>query len=445
MPNKQCSTYRSGNPDLRHRTDLPAPSVEEIEQRLFALLTPGVFAPLRRAVEGVTLRDRLLTLPVMVAIVVSLVWRRIPSLTEVLRVLAREGLLWVEAVPVSKQALSKRLATLPAALFARLLDDVLSRLWKRRAGGPGGVPGMAAWEPVVATFRTIWIADGSTLEALKKQVAELREQAGRVLGGKMLMVVEAFTHVPVTVCYTAEAEANDKTFADWLVDQLPVGGLLIFDLGFFSFALFDQLTTAQKFFVTRLRGNTAYRVVTRLSQGPRYRDEIIQVGLYRSNPCHHPVRLISVLWEQTWYRYVTNVLDPTQLSAQQVCVLYRRRWRIEEAFLVTKRLLGLAYLWVGGTNGVEIQLYATWIFYTVLTDLCQQVAQALGQPLERISVEMVFRGCYHFSRAVQRGDERSLVTFLVDHARLLGIVKAIRKRHKHIQTQQQEIWGTTLS
>lgn len=112
---------------------------------------------------------------------------------------------------------------------------------------------------------------------------------------------------------------------------------------------------------------------------------------------------------------------------------------------MTKRLLGLAYLWVGGTHGVEIQRSATWIFSTVLTDLCQQVAQALGQPLDRISVEMVFRGCYHFSRAVQRGDERSLVTFLVDHARLLGIVKAIRKRHKHIQTQQQAIWGTTLS
>lgn len=27
-------------------------------------------------------------------------------------------------------------------------------------------------------------------------------------------------------------------------------------------------------------------------------------------------------------------------------------WRIEDAFLLTKRLLGLSYLWVGGSNGV---------------------------------------------------------------------------------------------
>ena len=89
------------------------------------------------------------------------------------------------------------------------------------------------------------------------------------------------------------------------------------------------------------------------------------------------MRLISVLWGKTWYHYLTNVLDPQQLSAREVCDLYRRRWRIEDAFLLTKRLLGLSYLWVGGTNGVQMQIYATWIFYAVLNDLCADVAIAL--------------------------------------------------------------------
>ncbi len=33
---------------------------------------------------------------------------------------------------------------------------------------------------------------------------------------------------------------------------------------------------------------------------------------------------------------------------------------------------------------------------------CQQVAQALGEPLERISVAMVLRASYHYGQAVQR-------------------------------------------
>jgi|GEM_PF-3411758 len=60
------------------------------------------------------------------------------------------------------------------------------------------------------------------------------------------------------------------------------------------------------------------------------------MGLYRSNPCKHPVRLVSVLGK-TWYYYLRNIKDPEKLSAGQVCELYRRPKRVVSAFLVTKR------------------------------------------------------------------------------------------------------------
>ncbi len=66
---------------------------------------------------------------------------------------------------------------------------------------------------------------------------------------------------------------------------------------------------------------------------------------------------------------------------------------------------------------------------TVLNQLCTQVAVALNQPLERISTEMVFRSLYHFSRAVLRDEADDLVTYLVEHHKLLGLVKQRRKRH----------------
>ncbi|MFB3131536.1 MAG: transposase [Rhodothermales bacterium] len=93
------------------------------------------------------------------------------------------------------------------------------------------------------------------------------------------------------------------------------------------------------------------------------------------------------------------MVDPGQLSAQAVADLYRRRWRIEEAFLTVKRLLGLSYLWTGSENGVLLQVWATWLFFGVLVDLGDEVAEALMVPFDRISLEMVFRGLYHFMRA----------------------------------------------
>jgi hypothetical protein len=108
---------------------------------------------------------------------------------------------------------------------------------------------------------------------------------------------------------------------------------------------------------------------------------------------------------------------------------------------LTKRLLDLAYVWTGSTHAVQWQLYATLVFYAVLVTICQQVAQALGEPLERLSVEMVFRAFSHDSRAVQRGECDDLVAFLVEHVKLLGLVKRRRKQHRERQPRESIIWG----
>ena len=167
------------------------------------------------------------------------------------------------------------------------------------------------------------------------------------------------------------------------------------------------------------------------------------LGKCRSNPCHYPLQLVEVLWGKTWYRYLTNVLDPAVLWAKEVCQLYRRRWRIEDAFFLTKGVLDLSYLWSASPNAVQLQVYATLLFYTVLIGVCQQLAQVLQQPLDRISVEMVFRGLYHYSRALQKGEDQGLVAFLAEHSRLLALVKHERQRDRERQNLTTLIWGTS--
>jgi hypothetical protein len=61
--------------------------------------------------------------------------------------------------------------------------------------------------------------------------------------GKIMMVVAAFTHQPVATWYTTNSKANDKTWCVQLLERLPVGGLLIFDLGFFKFQPLDRIST----------------------------------------------------------------------------------------------------------------------------------------------------------------------------------------------------------
>jgi len=428
---------KEGNPDFRRQHQCPSPEIPQVIEELKKYLEPRLFTPLKY-IQGnheKIMRDRLLTLPVMVALLVSLVYRQIAGLSEAVRVLKEEGLLWIEPLEVSKQAVSKRLMNLPTEIFVLLLRNVL----EKRREMSGEISIAEKWQKVREKFSVIWIADGSTLERLRKRLKAAEKESGK-LAGRIMMIVEAFTQVPVTVWYLKNELCNDKVWAEQLINELPISGLLIVDLGFFSFPWFDQFTKEGKYFLTRMREKTSYQVKQVLSAGTLYRDEIITLGQYRSNPCHHPVRLVSVLWGNTWYYYLTNVLDPKQLSAEEVCDLYRRRWRIEEAFLLTKRLLGLAYLWVGHTNGVQIQILTTLIFYTVLTQIVQDVAVALRQPQEKISVEMVFRSLYYVAKAISRGENPDVVSYLAERAKLFGLIKAERQRHREKEALHRQIW-----
>ena len=116
-----------------------------------------------------------------------------------------------------------------------------------------------------------------------------------------------------------------------------------------------------------------------------------------------------------------------------VADLYAHRWRIEDAFHLVKRLLGLAYLWTGSLNGIKLQIWATWLMYAVLVDLSDAVAEAVQLPLERISKEMVWRGLYHFNDAYNRGLATDPVAYLAaPENRDLSVVKTIRKPPKII-------------
>ena len=67
------------------------------------------------------LRERILTLPVMMAVVLSMIWRQIGSVQELTRVVQEESLLWAEPQPqLTEKAMNARLRSLPAELFWRV-------------------------------------------------------------------------------------------------------------------------------------------------------------------------------------------------------------------------------------------------------------------------------------------------------------------------------------
>ena len=100
------------NPDHIRRRTMPAPENAAVDEHLQALLSPAVYSQ-QAYYQTLGMRERILTLPLMVAAVVTLLWRQVPSVGEFTRMLNREDLLWANAVRVSRQAVSERFLSFP--------------------------------------------------------------------------------------------------------------------------------------------------------------------------------------------------------------------------------------------------------------------------------------------------------------------------------------------
>ena len=158
--------------------------------------------------------------------------------------------------------------------------------------------------------------------------------------------------------------------------------MLLLDRGFYHFQFLAYLISQQVDFITRLKAGAAVEILQVFTYNHNIRDQLIKLGTDRNGAPILRLRLVEIRCGQTWYSYITSVIEPVFLPPYVVADLYRRRWRVEEASHTVKRLLRLSYLWTGSINGVKLQVWATWLFYAVLVDLGDAIADELVLSIE---------------------------------------------------------------
>jgi len=238
------------------------------------------------------------------------------------------------------------------------------------------------------------------------------------------------THLPEEIWLGTNPKQADTQWEEDLLKTVKPKTLLLLDRGFYHFAFWSKLIEQEIGFITRIKKGASYQFERVLTNTYDVKDQIIQIGAGTKKTPALTIRLVQIRSKNSWRSYLRSVREPKVLPPYVVADLYQRRWRIEAAFCTVKRLLNLSYLWTGSSNGIQLQIWATWLFYAVLVDLGDAVADELGVPIERVSLEMIYRGMYHFSVAYQKGLASDLVKyFAAAQNQDLGLVKRRRKPH----------------
>ncbi len=333
------------------------------------------------------------------------------------RLLAGTGLWHFRPCPVSDEAVYQRLATATPSPMATLFADLTALLVTRL--DPHA-------DRTLAPFAAeVFAIDQTALDPVARRLPRLRAVPpgdDRLLPGQLAGVFDVRRQLWRRVAHLPDAHQNEKRACRTLVAGLPRHSLLLFDLGYFAFPWFDDLTADGFLWVSRLRQQTSYEIRHVGYQDGDTLDALVWLGAYRAARAKVAVRLVQFRRGPILHRYLTNVLDPRRLPLAEVARLYARRWDIELAVNTVKTDLGLHLLWSSKPAVILHQIWAVLTVAQLLQALRVLAAAAAGVDPFDVSLPLLVR---YLPQYAARGHD-PLAAFAAD-GRRLGFIRPSRR------------------
>ena len=236
--------------------------------------------------------------------------------------------------------------------------------------------------PEIEALGRFILMDGSIFPAIKTMDWAVYKRSNNAL--KLHLAFELNRMIPVQFICT-DANGNER---EMLAALLEAGVTFIADRGYASFALFQQITLQQAFFIIRIKNNINYAlsqclVVNGIPESwlPFLSEVTDSLIVFSSDKQKNVYRLVTFLACGEKYCLTSNRLD---LTTAQIIMLYAYRWQIELFFRVLKRTFNALHLWTHDERGIQSQFYLYLITYLLLIHFKQTVAQA---PDKQVSLE----------------------------------------------------------
>jgi hypothetical protein len=314
-------------------------------------------------------------------------------------------------IAVKDDAIIKRLRNAGSEPFERLLKHLGSQ-----SAEEGTARDLAWFAPKIVAL------DEMTGDQMRRQLKEqrpLKKGDKRLLPGKLAGRFNIRSQQWEVVQWREDVQANCKVNMRSLLQGLEAGSLLLFDLGYFAFWWFDELSERGYWWVSRLREKTSYELVHVYWRFEGNLDALIWLGAYRADQAGRLVRLVRFWDGEMLHSYISNVLDPRQLSMKEIAQLYGRRWDIELAFLLIKQYLGLHHWWSSKPELIHQQCLAVIIVAQMVQGMRMQMAMEAGVDAFEVSLPLLLQELPDLLR-----EQQEPVEWIKTYGRELGIIRA---------------------
>ncbi len=219
--------------------------------------------------------------------------------------------------------------------------------------------------------------DGSLINAvLSMHWADYRKGANKA---KVHLGFDLNRSIPRKI-FLSDGNGPERPFVSMILSPGQTG---VLDRGYQAHKFFDLWQDENKYFVCRIRAITQKKLIKRNEINPDsniFYDAIVLLGTPGTNQTKNTVRLVGYIVDGVKYWVATNRYD---LSAEQIALIYKLRWDIENFFAWWKRHLKVYHLIARSEHGLMVQILAGLITYLLLAIYCHE------QHNEKVSIKRV--------------------------------------------------------
>ena len=219
-------------------------------------------------------------------------------------------------------------------------------------------------------------------------------------GIKLHTLFDVVTLIPAFIHIT-EATVNDVNAMDFV--PYETGAYYIFDRGYVDFSRLYKINFLLAFFVVRAKSNLKFRRIysnkVDKSTGVLCDQIGVLTGFYQSKDYPEKIRRVKYFdnEDKRTFVFLTNNFE---LSATDIALLYKNRWKVELFFKWIKQHLKVKSFWGFTENAVRTQIFCAIISYCLVAivgaDLkinhsTYEILQILGiSLLDKTSVNQLF-------------------------------------------------------